>query len=134
MSKEVQDYEIFKGKTFGSLCKDIVTNSAEKRTQLDILVTDLRGMMKTLADAVTVVPMLKDYLDAGIRNDEQLIKLAAIVQRMIANKTGPDGDSSGGMLLTEEEKKQLMAAVEEAAKGVPEPKKSEKQEAVEEDK
>jgi hypothetical protein len=134
MSDSHQDFEIYKGKTFGSLCKDIVTNSAEKRTQLDILVTDLRGMMKTLADAVTVVPMLKDYLDAGIRNDEQLIKLAAIVQRMIANRAGPDGEGGGAMLLTEEEKKQLMAAVEEAAKSVPEPKTPEKAEDVEEDK
>jgi hypothetical protein len=50
-----------------------------------------------------------------VRNDEQLIKLAAIIQRMMAGKVGADGDG-GGMLLTDEERKQLMTTVEETAK------------------
>lgn len=114
------DYEIYKGKTFGQLCKDIVANSEEKKTQLDIVITDLRGMIKTLADAVTIVPLLKDYFEVGVRNDEQLIKLAAIVQRLIAGKLGPNGEG-GDVLLTEEEKKQLMTVVEETARSVTQP-------------
>jgi hypothetical protein len=112
------DYEIYKGKTFGQLCQDIVKNSEEKKTQLDILVTDVRDMVKTLADAVTYVPMLKEYLEVGIRNDEQLIKLAAVIQRLMSGKTGGDGEG-GATMLTEEEKKQLMAAIEETIKPVP---------------
>ncbi len=114
------DFELYKGKTFGQLCKDIVTNSEEKKTQLDIMVTDLREMIKTLNDAVTIVPQLKDYVELGIRNDEQLIKLAAVIQRLIAGKVGADGEG-GNALLTDEEKKQLMAAVEETAKAVQAP-------------
>jgi hypothetical protein len=112
------DYEIYKGKTFGQLCQDIVKNSEEKKTQLDILVTDVRDMVKTLADAVTYVPMLKEYLEVGIRNDEQLIKLAAVIQRLMSGKAGADGEG-GPTMLTEEEKKQLMAAIEETIKPVP---------------
>lgn len=123
MSNSSQDYELFKGKTFGQLCKDIVTNSEEKKTQLEIIVTDLRQMIKTVNDAVTVVPLLKEYIEVGVRNDEQLIKLAAIVQRLIVNHGGPD--DIGGGLLTEEEKKQLMEAIEETAKEVPPVKASE---------
>lgn len=111
------DIEIFKGKNFSDLCKDIVKNSEEKKNQIDILITDLREMIKTVNDATMIVPLLKEYFDVGVRNDEQLIKLAAIIQRMIAGKAGGDGDS-GGMLLTEEERKQLMATVEETAKQV----------------
>ena len=58
-----------------------------------------------------IVPLIKEYLDVGVRNDEQLVKLAAIVQRMVSNTAGPDGES-GSLMLTEEEKKQLMAQVE----------------------
>lgn len=114
---ETSDYELYKGKSFASLCKDIVTNSEEKKQQLDILVTDLREMIKTINDAVTIVPLLKEYFDAGIRNDEQLIKLAAIVQRLMADRASSESDSNGG-ILTEEEKKQLMTVIEEAAKPV----------------
>jgi hypothetical protein len=112
---ETAEFELYKGKSFASLCKDIVNNSEEKKTQLDILITDLRDMIKTVNDAVTIVPLLKDYFDAGIRNDEQLIKLAAIIQRLMADKTNGESDSNGG-ILTDEEKKQLMSAIEETAK------------------
>lgn len=110
------DIEIFKGKNFSDLCKDIVKNSEEKKNQIDILITDLRDMIKTVNDATMIVPLLKEYFDVGVRNDEQLIKLAAIIQRLMSGKAGVDGDSGGGMLLTEEERKQLMATVEETAK------------------
>ena len=117
---ETSEFELYKGKSFASLCKDIVNNSEEKKTQLDIVITDLRDMIKTVNDAVTIVPLLKDYFDAGIRNDEQLIKLAAIIQRLIADKTNGESDSSGG-ILTDEEKKQLMSAIEETAKTIQKP-------------
>lgn len=111
------DFELYKGKSFASLCKDIVTNSEEKKQQLDILITDLREMIKTVNDAVTVVPLLKEYFDVGIRNDEQLIKLAAIIQRLMSGRTGGEGEG-GNSMLTDEEKKQLMTVIEETAKKV----------------
>jgi hypothetical protein len=114
---ETSEYELYKGKSFASLCKDIVSNSEEKKQQLDVLITDLKDMIKTVNDAVTIVPLLKEYFDAGIRNDEQLIKLAAIVQRLMADRVGAEADSNGGML-TDDEKKQLMSVIEEAAKPV----------------
>lgn len=94
---DTNDFEIYKGKTFASLCKDIVTNSEEKKTQLDVLITDLREMIKTVNDAVTIVPLLKEYFDVSVRNDEQLIKLAAIIQRMIAGKVSGEGDGGSTM-------------------------------------
>lgn len=114
---DTSDFELYKGKSFASLCKDVVNNSEEKKQQIDILITDLRDMIKTVNDAVTIVPLLKEYFDVGIRNDEQLIKLAAIIQRLMAGKAGAEGDSGGG-ILSDEEKKQLMSVIEEAAKPV----------------
>jgi hypothetical protein len=123
---ESAEFELYKGKSFASLCKDIVNNSEEKKTQLDIVITDLRDMIKTVNDAVTIVPLLKDYFDAGIRNDEQLIKLAAIIQRLISDKTSGEADSNGGVL-SDDEKKQLMSAIEETAKVIQKPEQLKKE-------
>ena len=120
---ETYEFEIYKGKSFASLCKDIINNSEQKKDQLDILITDLKDMIKTVNDAVTIVPLLKEYFDVSVRNDEQLIKLAAIVQRLMSGKVGPEGEG-GGTILTEEEKKQLMSAIEETAKTMKSPEKS----------
>jgi hypothetical protein len=110
------DIEIYKGKSFSDLCKDIVKNSEEKKNQIDILITDLREMIKTINDATMIVPLLKEYFDVGVRNDEQLIKLAAIIQRLMVNKGG--GEEGGAMMLTEDERKQLMNTIEETAKAI----------------
>lgn len=118
------DIEIFKGKNFSDLCRDIVKNSEEKKNQIDILITDLREMIKTINDATMIVPLLKEYFDVGVRNDEQLIKLAAIIQRMIANKGGIE--ESGGMMLSEDERKQLMSTIEETAKAIKSPETEKK--------
>lgn len=107
------EFEIYKGKTFSGLCKDIVRNSEDKKNQVDILITDLRNMMKTVADATMVIPLLKEYYDIGIRNDEQLIKLAAIIQRIISGKVSDGGAEAA---LTDEEKKELFKAVESTVK------------------
>ena len=120
---ETSDFEIYKGKSFASLCKEIVTNSEQKKDQLDILITDLKDMIKTVNDAVTIVPLLKEYFDVSVRNDEQLIKLAAIIQRLMAGKVGPDGEG-GGSMLSDDEKKQLMSAIEETAKTIKSSEKS----------
>jgi len=120
---ETYEFEIYKGKSFASLCKDIINNSEQKKDQLDILITDLKDMIKTVNDAVTIVPLLKEYFDVSVRNDEQLIKLAAIIQRLMSGKVGPEGEG-GGTILTDEEKKQLMSAIEETAKTMKSPEKS----------
>lgn len=108
------NFEIYKGKNFSGLCKDIVKNSENKKDQIDILISELRSLIKTVNDAVIIVPLIKDYYDVGIKNDEQLVKLAAVVQRLVAK-----GESSGegnNMILSDEERKQLMDEVLTIAK------------------
>lgn len=105
------DIEIYKNKKFSDLCKDIVKNSENNRDQLDILISDLRSMIKTANDALMIVPLIKEYLDVQVKNDEQLVKLAAVVQRIMTKHTvGPDGEVSG--FLSEEEKRQLMQEID----------------------
>lgn len=105
------DLEIYHNKKFSDLCKDIVTNSENNRDQLDILISDLRSFIKTPNDALMIVPMIKEYFDISVKNDEQLVKLAAIVQRIM--NRGPVGPDGGTLTLTDDEKKQLMNEINE---------------------
>ena len=109
------DFELYKGKKYSAVLKDIVINSDDKRNQIDILISDLRSMIKTANDAIVIVPLIKDYLDVGVRNDEQLIKLAAIVQRLISSNAQP-GENQSGFALSDEERKQLMEEAEKITK------------------
>ena len=108
-------FEIYKGKNFSGLCKDIVKNSESKKDQIDILISELRSLIKTVNDATIVVPMIKDYYDVGVKNDEQLVKLAAVIQRLVAK--GEATGEGNSMVLSEDERKQLMDEVITISKG-----------------
>ena len=105
------DYEIFKGKTLGDVFKDIYDNSHTNKKQLEVLMKEVVGFIKDGDTAVQIIPMLKEYLEINVKNDEQLVKLATIVQRITAaeGRATADGDEFG---LSESEKEQLMNAIE----------------------
>jgi len=112
------DLDLYDGKSFKDLCKDIVTNQSNRKEQIEIFISDLRPMIKTINDAMQVVPLIKQYIDAGISNDEHLVKLAQICQRiMSAQATSEAG--GGSMGLSEEEKKALMSSINDIANCAP---------------
>jgi hypothetical protein len=102
------DTEIFKGKTFSSLIKDIYFNSNHKKDQINQLIKDLREMVKDVGSATVIAPMIKDYIDVGVKNDDQLVKLSAVLQRFIAGTSNSSEDSGGGYGLTDAEKEELL--------------------------
>ena len=99
------ELEIFKGKSFSDLLKDIYKNSAEKEKQIKILIGELKPLIKNIGDATIIVPLIKEYMEIGVKNDEQLVKMAAVVQRAVASQKGPDGSE---FMLSDSEKKQLL--------------------------
>ena len=105
------DYEIFEGKTLSDVFKDIYDNSKTNKQQLEVLMKEVVGFIKDGDTAVQIVPMLKEYLEINVKNDEQLVKLATIVQRITAaeKRVSDSGDEFG---LSEAEKEQLMNAIE----------------------
>ena len=123
---ELHEFEIYKGKSFAALCKEIVVNQNEKKDQLDILVSELRSLIKGVNDAIVVVPLIKDYLDVGVRNDDQLVKLAAIIQRILSKQNEGSEDGAGSFQITEEERKELLKEVESLKKSSPVTPTSEK--------
>ena len=109
---------LFDDKSFGDLLKEIHGNQKKKAKQLASLIAELRPLVQSLGDATVVVPLIKEYMEISVKNDDQLIKMAAIVQRL---STGAASSGDGG-LLTAEEMDQLMDVAEEIAKTVEEPK------------
>jgi len=102
------DFEVFEGKTLSDVFKDIYDNSNKNKTQLEVLMKEVVGFIKDGDTAVQIIPMLKEYLEINVKNDEQLVKLATIVQRMATANTSSDED---GFMLSDREKEQLMSNI-----------------------
>ena len=110
------DYEIFDGKSLSSLFKDIYDNTEYNKKQLDVLTKELVQFIKDGDTAVQIVPMIKEYLEINVRNDDQLVKMAGIVQRLISSEQRASSEDEFG--LSEEEKNQLMNNLEDAVKDI----------------
>ena len=108
-----KDYEIFEGKTLSDVFKDIYDNSKTNKQQLEVLMKEVVGFIKDGDTAVQIIPMLKEYLEINVKNDEQLVKLATVVQRIMAAEGRISNDSGDEFGLTDAEKKQLMEAIED---------------------
>ena len=102
--------EIFKGKTFQDLTKDIYENTTKRKVQIDLLISEIHGFITTIDDVVMVAPIIKEYMDVAVKNDEHLVKLAGVLQRIISKSTGTNEES---MLLSESEKDELMATLQD---------------------
>ena len=112
---------LFDDKSFSDLLKEIHSNQRKKAKQLAQLIAELRPLVQSLGDATVVVPLIKEYMEISVKNDDALLKMAAIVQRL---STGTINSGDGG-LLTEEEMAQLQELTEEIAKTVEDPKQIE---------
>ena len=106
-----QDYELFEGKSLSSLFKDIYDNSKHNKEQLEILVKEVAGYIKDGDMAIQLIPMIKEYLEINVKNDEQLVKLATVVQRLIAAEGKGGSESEFG--LSEKEKEQLLKSIDD---------------------
>jgi len=85
------DKEIFDGKTLSDLFSEIHNNSTTTRAQVKALIGELKPLIENIGDATLIVPMIKEYMEIGVKNDEALIKLATIVQRIETAQAKGDG-------------------------------------------
>lgn len=106
------DYQIYEGKTFAELTKDIYQNSKLKKTQLDLLIQEAHGYINTVEDLVVVMPVIKELMEVAVKNDEHLVKLAGVVQRIMTRSTGV---SDEGSLLSDSEKEDLLNSLQDVA-------------------
>tara|TARA_R110000824_G_scaffold146267_12_gene314993 strand:- start:1932 stop:2342 length:411 start_codon:yes stop_codon:yes gene_type:complete len=102
--------EIFKGKTFQDLTRDIYENTINKKKQIDLLISEIHGFITTIDDVIMVAPIIKEYMEVSVKNDEHLVKLAGVLQRIISKSSGTNDET---MLLSESEKDELMGTLQD---------------------
>ena len=107
-----KDFKIFGDKNFSDLSQEIYENSKLKKTQIELLVQEVHGYIQGIEDIAVVGPILKELLDVGVKNDDNLLKLATVFQRIMA-KAGTDESDIG--LFSDDEKQQLLDSLEDAA-------------------
>jgi hypothetical protein len=99
-------------KKFSDLLKEIYDNQKKKEAQISALIGELKPLINDIGDATLIVPLIKEYLEISVKNDEQLIKMATIVQRALSNSA----EAGNGFDLSDEEKTQLLAEIEKISK------------------
>ena len=102
------DSIVFGKKKFSDILEEIYTNQTEKKRQVTALISELKPLISDIGDATLVVPLIKEYMEIGVKNDEQLIKMATIIQRVLQTETA-EGDFS----ISDEEKEQLLEAMKD---------------------
>ena len=105
------DSFVFGDKKFSDLLEEIYQNQKKRDTQVVALISELKPLVQEIGDATLIVPLIKEYMEIGVKNDDSLIKMATIVQRVLQNE-GEDG----GLGISEEEKEQLLAEMEKISK------------------
>ena len=88
--------------------QEIYNNSKKKEQQVSALIAELKPLINDIGDATLVVPLIKEYMEIGVKNDEQLIKMATIIQRALQNQAVTGGE----LTLTDTEKEQILAEIE----------------------
>jgi len=117
------EFELFNGTNFSDLMRDIYHNSKKKSRQIDSLIKSLEPMIKNTGDATVIVPMIKDYLEVSVKNDDALVKLAAVVQRLVTASSKDDEGNEYG--LTDDERKRLLEEAEAEIEKLNKPEETE---------
>jgi hypothetical protein len=101
------DSQVFGNKTFSDILEEIYNNQKRRDAQVVALISELKPLVQEIGDATLIVPLIKEYMEIGVKNDEALIKMATIVQRSLQN-VGDDGSLG----ITDEEKEALLAEMD----------------------
>ena len=100
--------KLFGKKNFADLLKEIHTNQKDKEVQLRSLIEGLKPLITSPGEATMIVPLIKEYMELAIKNDDALIKMAGIVQRAMNTKAADSEE-----LLTDEDKEMLFSSLQE---------------------
>ena len=106
------NFELFPGKNLSGLFKNIYDNQQSKKQRISELIAEMKKVIRHSGDMAVIGSIIKDLVDTSVRNDESLLKMAAIAQRMVASKEKVDGDTG---FLSDQEKEQLLQQLEDTA-------------------
>lgn len=103
------EFELFPGKNLSGLFKDIYDNQQNKKQRISELIAEMRKIIRHAGDMIAIGPIIKDLVGESIRNDDALIKLASIAQKLITANTKTEGEAG---FLTDSEKEQLLKEID----------------------
>jgi|TARA_R110000803_G_scaffold51993_1_gene107145 hypothetical protein len=98
---------VFGTKKFSDLLEEIYNNQKRREAQVTALISELKPMVSDIGDATLIVPLIKEYMEIGVKNDDALIKMATLVQRALNSS-----NEEGGLGISDEEKSQLLEEME----------------------
>jgi hypothetical protein len=104
------EFKLFEGKNLSSLFKDIYENQLNKKKNISEMIESLRKLIKNVGEATVLAPIIRDLIDTSIKNDDHLIKLATIAQRLASAEAKGIGEDGW---LSETEKTQLLTELED---------------------
>lgn len=104
------EFQLFDGKNLSSLFKDIYDNQQVKKKNISDMIESLRKLIKSVGEATVIAPIIRDLIDSSIKNDDHLIKLATIAQRLATAEAKGIGEEGW---LSESEKAQLLNELED---------------------
>ena len=102
-----EDAEVFEGKSLSDLLRDIYIKSDSRSMEIKEIVGELVKKIGSTNDAIIMAPIIHQFLEVSVKNDEHLIKIGTIVQRIISAESYKGGEGTGE-LLSESEKEQLI--------------------------
>jgi transcriptional regulatory protein LevR len=89
------DFELYDGKKYSDLVQDLIKNHKNKQSKISTLISQLTEMVgEEVGNAVIIVPLIKEYLEIDVKNDDALVKLASILQKGGQSTENGDGGLS----------------------------------------
>lgn len=115
MSIKDKDDIIFEDKSLSDIFADIYNNSKKRKGDIDTVMKSFMTKIKHNKDVTFIGPVIKDLLHVSVQNDEQLVKMATVIQRiMTSNNKDEDGDYD----LSDDMKEQLLKIAKESNKSL----------------
>ena len=109
------DFELFPGKNLSGLFQEIYNNQVNKKQKISALIDELKKMVRHAGDMAVIAPLIRDLIESSLKNDDHLLKLATIAQRLIVAENKSIGEDG---FLSEDEKQQLLSQLQETQKEI----------------
>lgn len=118
------DFDIFGGKTYQSLLEDIYQSTTGRASLILAMINELRDLVETPEDAILIIPVIVQYIEAGIKNDRHLVELSNTIEKYKRSIDRVSYDSTESSLNPEEMKyleEQALKSLEEELRGLQRP-------------
>jgi len=87
------DVQVFDGMSLSDLFKKIHKNNKDIDKQIGDFIDTMKPMATANAGSATMLmPTVKDLIDVNVKNNEQLIKMAAIAQRAATSNANSNNE------------------------------------------